>query len=521
MRHQTSWRAARSTGVLLLTAAVAVAGAGCGQSSADAGGENPRAGQGGPGGGGGRPGGGRGGGPPAGFPGGFPGFGGPAANASIPVRVTGVIRRDIADYLETNGSLEAENEVDIVARTTGPIVELNVEEGDFVRAGQVLARIDAAEIEAQLGIARVNLAEAELAWNRAQDSFQAEVVSQEAFDLARSNFEAAEAQIVGTEILLDYTVIRAPFDGLIIERVVKNAEYVANNARLFRISDFDPLLCPIQLPEKDLPRLKIGQPAHLTVEAYPGVRFPARVLRISPVVDPATGTVKVTLEVQAQGRLRPGMFASVFVETDVHENALVLPKQALVLESTSDTVYVAMDDGAGGTVAQRRELELGYEESDSLEVVSGLTEGEDVVIVGQDGLSDQTPILVMEREGPAAAPTMFTSTSADAAQAPPQVAADQAAPADGGTARAEQAAPQARRPGGPGGPGGFRGGPPGGFDPSQLTPERLEMMRARMKERGMTDEQIEQMIERIRSGQGPPGRPPGGPPGRQQGGPPA
>ena len=507
MKRERLVRAGRQAGAVLLIAALGVAGIGCGQSNAEPSGENPRAGQGGPGGG--RPGG-RGGGPPGGFPGGMPGFGAPAS--AIPVRVTSVIRRDIADYLETNGSLEAENEVDIVARTDGPIVELNVEEGDFVRAGQVLARIDAAEIEAQLGIARVNLAEAELVWNRAQSSYREEVISQEAYDLAESNFNAAAAQIVGTEILLDYTVIRAPFDGLIIERVIKNAEHVSNNARLFRLSDFDPLLCPIQLPEKDLPRLELGQTAYLTVEAYPGARFPARVLRISPVVDPATGTVKVTLEVQAQGRLRPGMFASVFVETDIHENALVVPKQALVLESTSDTVYVAMDDGEGGTVARRRSLELGYEESDSLEVLSGLSEGEDVVILGQDNLSDQTPVRIDEREGPAV-PTTVTSLPASGAGTPARVANAQAAPAAGSATTAEQAAPQARPPGGPGA---LRGGPPGGFDPSQLTPERIEMMKARMKERGMSEEQIDQMIERIRSGEGPPGRPPGGP----QGGPP-
>lgn len=503
MKRERLVRAGRQAGAVLLIAALGVVGIGCGQSNAEPSGENPRAGQGGPGGG--RPGG-RGGGPPGGFPGGMPGFGGPTS--AIPVRVTSVIRRDIADYLETNGSLEAENEVDIVARTDGPIVELNVEEGDFVRAGQVLARIDAAEIEAQLGIARVNLAEAELVWNRAQSSYREEVISQEAYDLAKSNFDAAAAQIVGTEILLDYTVIQAPFDGLIIERVIKNAEHVSNNARLFRISDFDPLLCPIQLPEKDLPRLELGQTAYLTVEAYPGVRFPARVLRISPVVDPATGTVKVTLEVQAQGRLRPGMFASVFVETDIHENGLVVPKQALVLESTSDTVYVAMDDGEGGTVARRRSLELGYEESDSLEVLSGLSEGEDVVILGQDNLSDQTPVRIDEREGPAV-PTTVTSLPASGAESPARVANAQGAPAAGGATTAEQARP-------PGGTGALRGGPPGGFDPSQLTPERIETMKARMKERGMSEEQIDQMIERIRNGEGPPGRPPGAP----QGGPP-
>ena len=511
MKRERTVRAGRQAGAVLLIAALGVAGIGCGQSNAESGGENPR-GQGPPGG---RPGGagpgGRGGGPPGGFPGGMPpGFGG-AADSTIPVAVTSAIRRDIADFLETNGSLEAENEVDIVARTTGPIVELNVEEGDFVRAGQVLARIDAAEIQAQLGIARVNLAEAELVWNRAQSSFREEVISQEAYDLAKSNFDAAAAQIVGTEILLDYTVIRAPFDGLIIERVIKNAEYVSNNARLFRISDFDPLLCPIQLPEKDLPRLKLNQPAYLSVEAYPGDRFPARVLRISPVVDPATGTVKVTLEVQGRGRLRPGMFASVFVETDVRENAVVVPKQALVLESTSDTVYVVLDDGQGGKVARRRELELGYEESDSLEVLSGLAEGEDIVIVGQDGLSDQTPVTILEREGPpgAATPGATASPSASGLRTP----GAPASPPASGSGASGQAAPAPRGP----------GGPPGGFDPSQMTPERIEMMRARMKERGMSEEQIDQIIERMRSGQGPPGRPsgggrpneaPGGPPGR-------
>ena len=258
-----------------------------------------------------------------------------------------------------------------MARTTGPIVELNVEEGDFVRAGQVLARIDAAEVQAQLGIARVNLAEAELTWNRAQDSYREEVISQEAYDQARSSFDGAAAQIVGTEILLNYTVIRAPFDGLIIERVVKNAEHVGANARLFRISDFDPLLCPIQLPEKDLPRLSLGQPSYLTVEAFPGERFPARVLRISPIVDAATGTVKVTLAIEGRNLLRPGMFASVYVQTDLHEDAVVIPKQALVLESVADTVYVVNEAAEGGPMAERRELRLGFEESDALEVLAG------------------------------------------------------------------------------------------------------------------------------------------------------
>ena len=463
MKCRTKRSTARMLGATLLILVLAAVGAGCDRSSAD----TPAAG------GGERAGGG----------------------AAIPVKVAPVIRRQIADYLETNGSLEAENEVDVVARTTGPIVELNVEEGDFVRTGQVLARIDAAEIEAQLGIARVNLAEAEMTWNRAQDSYREEVISQEAYDLAKSNHDNAAAQIVGTEILLDYTVIRAPFDGLIIERVIKNSEYVGNSARLFRISDFDPLLCPIQLPEKDLPRLSLDQPAYLTVEAFPGERFPARVLRISPVIDAATGTVKVTLEVEGRGLLRPGMFASVYVQTDLHDDAVVIPKQALVLESVADTVYVVNEAAEGGPMAERRELRLGFEESDALEVLGGVEAGEVVVVIGQDGLSDQTPVVI----------------EPDESSAPPERTEALPTPAPGATPGAAPETSSGRpETAGPRGPGQGR---PGGFDPSEMTPERIETMRSRMKERGLSDEQIEQTIERMKSGQPPPGRPPTQPPG--------
>ncbi|MEE9293195.1 MAG: efflux RND transporter periplasmic adaptor subunit, partial [Acidobacteriota bacterium] len=115
------------------------------------------------------------------------------------------------------------------------------------------------------------------------------------------------------------------------------------------------------------------------------------VLRISPVVDAATGTIKVTLQVRATDRLRPGMFSRVFIETATRQDAVVIPKAALSLDSIGDTVFVA----DGGTVS-RRDVALGFEEGDFVEVVSGITDGEQVVVVGQDGLSEGTPIQVLE-----------------------------------------------------------------------------------------------------------------------------
>jgi membrane fusion protein (multidrug efflux system) len=321
----------------------------------------------------------------------------PAADteaAAVPVEVQAVARRSVASYIETNGTLEAENEVDIVARTSGPIIELATEEGQRVRKGQLMARIDPAEAQAQVQIAEVALREAERAFDRAKSTFEAQLISQAEYDQARSAREAAQAALVERQVQLSYTRITAPFDAIVAERTVKLADNVTPNQKLFRISDFDPLLSKIQVPEKELPRLHKGQPAYLTVEAWPKERFAAHVLRISPTVDAATGTVRVTLEVEARERLRPGMFASVFLEVERHEGALTIPKSALSLESLGDTVYVV-----DGKVAARRPVKLGFEEADRVEVLSGLAEGDRVIVVGQDGLSDGTPVQVLEGPG--------------------------------------------------------------------------------------------------------------------------
>lgn len=438
---------------------VAVLAIGCGGEEEDGG---PPGGRGGAGGG-------------MGARGGPPGGG---EQAAVPVEAAAVERRTISSYIETNGTLEAENEVDVVARAAGPIVQLNAEETMRVRAGDLLARIDPKEIESQLEISRVALEESKLAFERAERLLADELLSQEAFDDAKAAYDSARAQFESTEIQLGYTEIRAPFDGQIIERYVKFAQNVGVGESLFRLSDFDPLLCPIQVPERNIPDLETGQRAYLEVEAWPGERFEGRVLRLSPVVEAATGTVRVTLEVEARGKLRPGMFASVYLETEVHENALVIPRKALTIESIGDTVYVV---GEGAAI--RREVELGVREGDTVEIVKGVTDGERVVTVGQDGLSDGTPIQVLGAEGAA---------GAMAGGFP------QGRPSGGGERQGEPPAAAGAAGGRPGG-GGFDGQRP---DLSRMTPEQVEQMKERMRSSGMTDEQIEQRLQRMREAQG-------------------
>jgi membrane fusion protein (multidrug efflux system) len=319
----------------------------------------------------------------------------------VPVEVAPVERRQISSYIETNGTLEAENEVDLVARVTAPIVDLKVEEGMQVDKGQILARLDDSELRARTEISRATLDEAEQVFGRAESLKDNQLISPEEYDQVVTRLETARAQAESDRIQLGYTEIRAPFAGLIVNRYIHYAEQVNTGMPLFRISDFNPLLCPIQIPERDLPKVQIGQQAYLTLEGWPEERFPAKVLRVRPVVDSATGTVRVTLEVETKGRLRPGMFARVFVQTETRADALVVPRKALSLESIGDTVYVVESD-----TASRRDVHLGFKEGDFVEVLSGISEGERVVVVGQDGLSDGTPIQVLSdlEASPAAEP---------------------------------------------------------------------------------------------------------------------
>ncbi len=386
-------------------------------------------------------------------------------------------RRAVSSFLETNGALEAENEVEIVARIAGPIVDLSVEEGMRVREGQLLARLDDRELRAEAEIAKVSLAEADRAHERAKASREADLISEEVYDQALAQLESAQAQLARSEVLIGYTEIMAPFGGVIVERHVKQAEHVAASQQLFRISAFDPLLCPIQIPEKELPRLRVGQPGYVTVEAWPDERFDARVLRISPVIDVTSGTVKVTLEVSAKGKLRPGMFTSVFLTTDTHGDALVIPRVALSLDTLGDSVFVVV-----GETAERRDVVLGYEESDVVEVLSGLDPADRVVVVGQDGLSDGTPVDVLAVAGGA-----DPATAGGVGEAPMTAGAspERTPPA----ARADAASGTGRRGGGP------RGGRPSFAD---MTPEQLEAVKKRMRQRGLSDEEIAERISERR-----------------------
>lgn len=314
--------------------------------------------------------------------------------AALPVRTETVTRGEITRFIETHARLEAERWVEVVARTQGLARQLAVEEGDRVRAGDLLVQLDKEELQLRLDQARVALGQAASALDRTTVLHERQLVSQEEFEGARNQHDNAAVGLQEAQLQLAYTEIRAPIDGVVMLRSVELGDLVRGNDVVFVVADLEPLQARIRVPEKRMAQVRPGQAARIAVDTAPDRTFPAVVRMISPGVDPASGTVKVTLNVQAEGILRPGMFSTVRIVTDSRPDALIVPKKALVLETDEDDVF-AVRDGK----AQRLRVELGYTDGERVQIVSGLEAGDQVITVGHEGLKDNAAVRIVGSEG--------------------------------------------------------------------------------------------------------------------------
>ena len=333
------------------------------------------------------------------------GRGGRGGAAAAPVKVETVQRGDISAYILKNTTLEAERWVDVRARRAGQVIALLKEEGDPVRAGTILARLDADAAQISVSQREVAHLEAKQRYEREDALFQRNLGSKQSYENAKTQFESSKAQLEQAKLDLSYTAIRSPIEGIMTLRNIEVGNMVTNNQVVASVAKFDPLLARIQVTEKDFGKITVGQTARITVEAAPEREFTGTVKMISPVVDPESGTVKVTVEVPRTDAslLRPGMFASVYIITETRRNTLVIPKKALVLEGEGNQVFTfETDPESGRGQAQRKRIEIGFTDSDRLEILSGLSQGEQVITVGQEGLRPGSPVRLVGEAAPPA-----------------------------------------------------------------------------------------------------------------------
>ena len=303
---------------------------------------------------------------------------------AVPVDVVALGRGTIESALRFSATLEAERDVRVFAEAQRRVVELRVEEGDAVKAGALLIRLQDDEQRSALNKAEVEFRQAKREFDRQKSLFDRQLVSEQAYNDAALIYDQAEIAVEDARRSLTYTEVRAPFAGIVTERLVNVGDYVTLNQPLFRIVDFDSIVARIYVPEKELPDLATGLDARLTAEAIGGASFVGTVDRISPVVDPGTGTVKVTVATPRQEGLRPGMYVEVVLVTAVHEDALLLPKRAVVYDNDQLFVFRLGDERR----VERIKVEPVLEDVENIEPRSGLEEGDQIVVAGQASLKD-------------------------------------------------------------------------------------------------------------------------------------
>ena len=311
---------------------------------------------------------------------------------AVPVEAAHATRGEISAFFSGTASLEAEEEATVATKASGVVTKIFVEEGDRVKAGQALAKLDGERLALELARTEVSLNKLKREHDRNEELYKKQLISVEEFERIKSDYETQQAAYNLAKLELDYTTVRAPISGIVSQRYIKVGNTLQMNEQTFMISDFDPLLAVMYAPEKELGKLKVNQHAQLGVDALASTAFTGKIKRISPIVDATTGTFKVTIEVQDKSNvLKPGMFGRVQIVYDTHSDALLVPKEAVIEEDSEISLYVVQD-----SQAFRKVISRGYIDERYVEILEGIDEDAQIITAGQGSLRDSARVEVIE-----------------------------------------------------------------------------------------------------------------------------
>jgi len=349
----------------------------------------------------------------------------------VPVEAAQATRQLMTASYSGTASLVADREAQVVAKTSGVLMKLYVEEGDKVKAGQLLAKLEEENPRLNVAKAEAMLKKMENDYRRANELFGKKLLSSGDHDKIGFDLQTQRATYDLTKLELSYTRIVAPIDGVISQRMVKEGNLIQTNQALFKIDNFDPLLAVLNVPERELNTLKVGQTVNMTVDALASQGFQGKIARISPVVDTASGTFRVTCEFRDKSeQLKSGMFARLQITYDQRPDTLTIPRAALMEEDGESSVFVvetpteadmarqakeedqknpsekdkpSTTDSKKNPIipenamaAHRRSVKVGYIDGNRVEIREGLTDGAQVITVGRAAVRDGTLVQVLE-----------------------------------------------------------------------------------------------------------------------------
>jgi len=351
------------------------------------------------------------------------------AGAPVPVEVVTLERGRIEETLRFSATLEAETAVQVLARTTGQVRSRAVEEGDKVKQGAVMLRLEREDQASSLRRAQTELEQAQRNYKAQQDLHKKGVVSDQTYENAEFDVKRLKIARDDAARALRYTTVSAPISGTVTQRMVKRGDLVAPNQPLFEVVDFESLVANVYVPEKDIGRVAVGGIARLSAPTTGEAIEDGEVKRVAPVVDPRTGTVKVTIALDDTQKLRPGMFVDVQLVVADRSDAILLPRRALVYDNDEPYAFKV----EGGDTAKRVLIEPIAEDQDFVTPATGFDEGDSVVVAGQVGLKNGAKVAP---QGPPAA--------GDAKPSSAPLGADATPPGKAGASNEEKAGPSAK-----------------------------------------------------------------------------
>jgi len=335
------------------------------------------------------------------------------------VELAVVGRADLSDRVMVVGNLIGAATVEVVPKVSGRLQDVYVRLGDRVSRGQRVAKVEDHELleqvkqaEASYGVSRATIRqrEADLTFadssaERARSLYARQLVPKQTLDdaeareqaataqldLARSQFDQARARLEELRITAANTLVTSPVDGFVGKRSLDPGAWVTPNSSFISVVDIHVVRLVVNIIEKDLRRITVGALADVEVDAYPGETFGGRVARIAPVLDPATRTAQIEVEVaNADFRLKPGMYARVHFTLERRQQTLTVPAVAVVDLNGKRGVFSSGD----GNTAKFHPVSTGLEERGLVEIMDGLTEGDKVITTGAAGLRDGDRIML-------------------------------------------------------------------------------------------------------------------------------
>jgi len=318
------------------------------------------------------------------------------------VKTTTPKRGSITRFVTLPGEVKAYQEAILYAKVAGYLKTIKVDKGDQAKEGMLLAEIEVPELIAEQAKYKAEVEVADIDFKRLRESQKKapDLVMPQTVDDARGRLDVAKANLEGTETMLNYTKIVAPFSGIITRRMVDPGAFIPaattgstpQSAAIVTLTDFNRIRLQVAVPELEASLVAAEEPVDFGVDGLPGKKFEGKVTRFSYALDEASKTMLAEIELpNPKLELRPGMYATVKIGIERREDALLVPTQALLTERSGASVFIISENKA-----KKTRVEPGFNDGINVEIVKGINPDQRVILFGKQAPNDGQPVTVSE-----------------------------------------------------------------------------------------------------------------------------